>query len=107
MKYSILGMWKFYKRVGWRGVVCELFNIVSKHNEMYQNAFLDGVGAIYDNGNPLLLNKIICHLASDIPDIEPFRTRAVCQILGFSDAKNHLRCLASGRPRGTWRIDVG
>jgi hypothetical protein len=87
MKELIVGAWEFCKMAGWRGVLCEIFNIDSKHNEMYQHAYKEGIGPIYAKDGPMTLDGIILHLACCIPDIEPFRTRAICQIRGFVDAK--------------------
>ena len=78
----IVGTWHFFQDAGWRGVLCEIFNIDSKHNDMYRIGHIDGMSSDIS-----LLDATILNLACDIPNIEPFRTRSICQIRGFADAK--------------------
>jgi len=86
-KVSNAEVWQFVKTVGWHGLLCEMFNIDSKHHEMYQHAYNRGMTSLYDDGGPLSLDETILHLACNIPDVEPFKTRAICQMRGFADAK--------------------
>ncbi len=81
MKDFFLGTWEFYKMAGWRGILCEMFNVNSNHHEMYRHALNQGM--IYDVS---FLDELISNLSSGIPNCEPFRTRAKCQLRGFKDA---------------------
>lgn len=77
----------YFKLMGWRGLLCDLLNIDSNQHVMYKDAFREGMGPLYDDNGPLTLDYIILHLEACIPDIEPYRTRAKCQIRGFRDAR--------------------
>lgn len=97
MKDFISDTIEFCKMAGWRGVICEMFNINSNHHQMYKYGFKEGCDQMYDTGGPITIDYMINHLRWNIPSCEPFRTRALCQIRGFEDAKK-MRSIAKREP---------
>lgn len=87
MREFIVGTWHFLQDAGWRGLFCEIFNIDSKHHEMYRQAYKDGMSRWYDKGGTNL-DATILNLACNISDIEPFKNRRICQIRGYVAARN-------------------
>lgn len=84
----IVGTFEFCKLAGWRGALCEIFNIDSNHREDYQWSLKEGMSHLYDPDGPCSLDEIISHLKnSPMPSFEPYRTRRMCSIRGFEDAK--------------------
>lgn len=66
---------------------CDLFSIDSKQNEMYKHALREGLKVEFEPGGLLSLDETIIRLASNLPDTEPYRTRAICQLRGYCDAR--------------------
>lgn len=60
-------------------IICEIFNIDSKHNEMYINVINDTCSVDDD-----MLEGLILNLACNIPKCEPYKTRRICQIRAYS-----------------------
>jgi len=78
-------MWGFIKEYGFMGLICRWFNIYSKYHDMYYSGFKEGQTMDEDR-----LKDLILYLVVHLPDINPFRNNAICQIRGFADAgRNH------------------